>query len=163
MKVREIMTKPAKSCGPQNNLAEAVKIMWDCDCGTVPIIARDRKLLGMITDRDVAMAVGTQNKRPSEIRVDEAMSEAAYACTPDDDIQAALKTMRHERVRRLPVVNSKFELEGLLSINDIALRAEKLDGLRTPELSYDDVVTTLKAICEHRTETAIAEARSASN
>ena len=107
MKVRDVMTHPAISCGPENNLAEVVKIMWDADCGAVPIVDENRTLIGVITDRDIAITVGTQNRLPSDIRVAEAMSDTVYSCTPDQDILGALKTMRSERVRRLPVVNSK--------------------------------------------------------
>jgi CBS domain-containing protein len=162
MKVQDVMTHPAISCRPENNLAEAVKIMWDADCGALPIIADDRTIIGVITDRDIAIALGTQNRLASEITVSEAMSDTVYSCTPDQDISGALKTMRKERVRRLPVINSKGQLEGLLSINDIALRAEKQDGPRTAGLSYDDVVGTLRAICEHRIANTAAESRSAS-
>jgi CBS domain-containing protein len=161
MKVREVMTHPVIACGPDNNLAEAVKIMWDADCGAVPIVAEDRTLIGMITDRDIAITVGTQNRLPSDIRVADAMSDAIYSCTPDQDIHSALTTMRSERVRRLPVINNSGQLEGLLSVNDIALRAEKAEGAQTSGLSYDDVVSTLRAICEHRTANAATESRSA--
>jgi CBS domain-containing protein len=69
----------------------------------------------------------------------------------DEDLKAALKTMRQEKVRRLPVVNDSGILQGILSLNDIVLRAEEAKGKRIPELSYEDVISTIKAICEHRT------------
>lgn len=73
-----------------------------------------------------------------------------YSVLPDDDIHAALKLMRKDRVRRLPVINAKGALEGIICLNDIALHAEHPNGKKTPELNYEDVVSTLKAICEHR-------------
>ena len=83
-------------------------------------------------------------------RRDDARSENLYACTPDDDIRDALKIMRAERVRRLPVINAKGELQGILSMNDIVLKAEGAKGWKTPGLSYDDALCTLKAVCVHR-------------
>jgi len=163
MKVQDVMRQRPTSCRPESNLAEAVEIMWEGDCGSVPIITEDGKLLGIITDRDVAIAVGTQNRLPSDILVLEAISEQVFSCTPDQDIHDALKTMRNQKVRRLPVVNQNGMLEGLLSINDLALRADKLDGPRNIGLTYHDVISTLKAISEHRNAHAATESRSASS
>jgi CBS domain-containing protein len=87
------------------------------------------------------------------------MSQTVYYCTPEEDIHSALKTMRREKVRRLPVVNSNGVIEGVVSMNDVALHAEKFDGHKTTALSYDDVVSTLKAICEHRHPKAAKESR----
>ncbi|MEW6208599.1 MAG: CBS domain-containing protein [Acidobacteriota bacterium] len=150
MKVREIMTEDVKTCAPDNSLSEAAAVMWDVDCGVVPVVGDDGKLVGMITDRDIAIALGTRNRLASDIRVSEAMSKQVYSCAADDDIHAALKTMRKDRVRRLPVVNQEGLLEGIVSINDIALHAERFDGHRTKDLTYDDFVNTFKTICEHR-------------
>jgi predicted transcriptional regulator len=91
-------------------------------------------VVGMITDRDICMAVGTRNRLPSEISVFEVKAEpqALYACAPDDDIHAALKTMRTYGVRRLPVVNAAGGLEGILTFDDvIQLLSEELSDLAT--------------------------------
>ena len=151
MRVQDIMSKAVKSCRPETNLAEAASILWEGDCGILPVIGDGGEVIGMITDRDLAMAVGTTNRIPSDIQVGEAMSKDVYDCAPDDDIHAALETMRKEKVRRLAVVNSNGAIEGILSLNDLARYSEKLDVRKTTaELSYDDVVITLKAISEHR-------------
>ena len=151
MRVQDIMSEAVKSCRPETNLAEATSIMWEGDCGILPVIGDAGKVIGMITDRDIAMAVGTTNRIPSDIRVDEAMSRDIHDCSPDDDIHAALETMRKGKVRRLPVVSGDGVIRGVLSLNDVARHAEKLEGRRTTtELSYDDLVITLKAISEHR-------------
>jgi CBS domain-containing protein len=78
------------------------------------------------------------------------MSHEVFACHPEDDIHVALRTIRKDKVRRLPVINDEGVLQGLLSINDIALHAEKFDGHKTTDLTYEDVVNTFKAVCEHR-------------
>jgi predicted transcriptional regulator len=72
------------------------------------------------------------------------------ACTPDDEIHTALQTMRKEKVRRLPVTKTGGEVVGILSLNDVALRAVHFTGQKATAPSYEDVVDTLKAICEPR-------------
>jgi CBS domain-containing protein len=149
MKVEDVMTETVTSCGPDANLAEAVALMWKADCGALPVVADGGKVIGIITDRDIAIATGTRNRRPSEIPVSEVMSKKVYACAPDDDIHAALKTMRKDRVRRLPAIDEEGMLRGIVSMNDVVLHAEKVEGRKTIDLSYDDAVNSLKAICEH--------------
>lgn len=149
MKVQDIMTETVKACRPETNLAEAVALMWEGDCGTLPVVADGGKVVGILTDRDIAIALGTRNKQPSDIPASEVMSEQVYACHPNDDIHGALKTMRKDRVRRLPVISDDGSLQGILSMNDVAIHAQKFDGHKTADLTYEDVVNTFKAICEH--------------
>jgi CBS domain-containing protein len=150
MRVQDIMTEAVKACGPDTNLAEAAAAMWEADCGTIPVVADGEKVIGMVTDRDIAVALGTRDSRASDIAVSDVMSEEVYACHPEDDIHTALKAMRKDKVRRLPVIDNDGVLQGILSINDVALHAEKFDEHRTVDLTYEDVVNTLKTICEHR-------------
>ena len=151
MRVQDIMSEALKSCRPETNLAEAASIMWEGDCGILPVTDDSGKVLGMITDRDIAIAAGTTNKLPSEIQVGDAMSKDVFDCDPDDEIHAALETMRKGKVRRLPVINRDGVIEGILSLNDVARHAIKTDARKTAtELSFDDVVITLKSISEPR-------------
>lgn len=150
MKVQEVMSENVATCAADSNLAAAAALMWNADCGVLPIVADGGKVIGVVTDRDIAIAVGTRAQRAAEIPVREVMSQQVYTCALDEDIHAALKTMRREKVRRLPVVNEEGALAGILSINDVALHAEHFNGHKTTTLSYDDVVSTLKAVCEHR-------------
>jgi CBS domain-containing protein len=149
MKVEHLMTERVASCGPGDNLAEAAALMWKADCGTLPVVADGGKVIGIITDRDIAIALGTRNVRSSEIPVGDVMSKNVYGCAPGDDIHTALKTMRRDRVRRIPAIDEGGRLRGMISMNDVVLHAEKLDGHKTVDISYDDAVNTLKAICEH--------------
>ncbi len=132
MKVKDIMTHEVKTCTPEMNLAAAAMIMWDNDCGVVPVVSSEGKVIGVITDRDICMAGATQNRKTSEVAVREVFTGNLYACAPDDDIRNALKIMSAERVRRLPVINAYGVLEGILSLNDIVLhvQAARLDGVR---------------------------------
>lgn len=150
MKVKEVMTSEAKACDLNASLAEAAQLMWDHDCGIVPVVKDGRTVVGLITDRDICMAAAIKERNPSAISVEEVMTGKVYSTTPDDDIHQALVTMREHKVRRLPVVDSEGDLKGILSMNDIVLRAKESDGKKkTPPIVYADVVNTYKAICEH--------------
>jgi len=149
MKVQDIMTTHVQCCSPSTDLAAAAVMMFAGDCGVLPVLL-EHKVMGIITDRDIAIALGTRGKRASEIPVGEVMSTTMYACDPDDDIHTALKTLRREKVHRLPVIDSHGELQGIVSMNDVVLHAEHAHGKKAPDLTYDDVVSTFKAICEHR-------------
>lgn len=146
MKVQDIMVKEVQFCRPETNLAEAAQIMWANDCGALPVVEGDGNVVGMITDRDISMAVGTRNRAPSELTVFEVkpQPQELFTSTPTEDIHEALKMMRTYGVRRLPVVNNG-KLRGILCLNEIALGATARG-----DLSYADVVNTLQAICEHR-------------
>jgi CBS domain-containing protein len=104
----------------------------------------DGKLFGVVTDRDLYIALATRNKRPSELTVGEVVQMPVYSCHTDDDVQTALETMQRHRVRRLPVEGFGDTVMGIISMNDIVLAA----GPRKPVCDAD-VVNTLQAICAH--------------
>src|SRR5215468_3861435 len=149
MNTEEIMTRNVKCCRPETNLAQAATLMWDNDCGALPVVDDENKVMGMITDRDIAIATATKGRLARDISVGEVMSGNVYACASSDDVNSALKTMRREKVRRLPVVGQDGKVAGILSINDIVLQAEQTKGRQEPEISYDDVMSAFKAVCEH--------------
>lgn len=149
MKVHEIMAREVQCCSPHTNLAAAAKMMWDSDCGVLPVLNVEGNVLGVITDRDICMAVGTKNKPASEITVWETVSGKAFTCHALDDVHTALDIMKRHEVRRLPVVDESGILQGMISMNDLVLHAEDTKS-RVPTLSYEDVVKALKAISAHR-------------
>ncbi|MEW6207588.1 MAG: CBS domain-containing protein [Acidobacteriota bacterium] len=153
MKVRDIMTTQVKRCGPEANLAEAVREMWAGDCGVLPVIDADQKVIGVITDRDISIALGTRNRPAAEVTVGEVISGNVFATRPDDDIHDALRIIQTQKVRRLPVIDREGTLQGIVCLNDLAVHAEKADK-RAVALSYEDVVNAMKAICDRRIETA---------
>jgi len=150
MKVQDIMTSDAQCCGPDTNLAAAAKMMWDSDCGALPVLNAQGRVVGMITDRDICMAAATKNKPPSEITVWETTSGKASRCLPTDDVHIALDIMKRERVRRLPVVDEEGVFQGIIALNDFLLAAQETRGTNIPAVSYEDVVHTMKAISAHR-------------
>jgi CBS domain-containing protein len=153
MKVKEIMTPNAKAIWLTESLADAAQLMWENDCGVLPIIKDGRKVIGMITDRDICMATAMRDKNPSGVSVEEVMTGLVYSVNPEDEIDEALKAMQEHKIRRLPVVNAEGELEGILSLNDVVLNAKA----KGDSVVYDDVVKTYQAICQH-SEPATASA-----
>lgn len=150
MKVEHLMTRDVQCCGPDTNLASAAKMMWDSDCGALPILNVQGHVMGMITDRDICMAASTKNRPPSTITAWETASGKAISCHPDDDIHTAMDLMERERIRRLPVVDEDGILQGILSINDLVLAAGEHRGRSAPGLSFEDAIRSLKGICAHR-------------
>src|SRR4029077_9235899 len=97
------------------SLAEAVRLMWEKDCGVLPVVTADGKVSGMITDRDICVAIATRGQTADRIVVSAVIGAKVCGCTPDDDAVDALKIMKTQRVRRLPVVDAKGRLKGILS------------------------------------------------
>jgi len=153
MKVNEIMSANPKACTPTSNLAEAAGYMWENDCGILPVVTDGGRVVGLVTDRDICMAAALKDRNLTNIAVEDVISARVFACQPEDDVGTALRTMRENKVRRLPVVGTEGTLRGILSMNDIVLNAEEAREKKVPELSYSDVVNTYKSICEHRLPT----------
>jgi CBS domain-containing protein len=152
MTVSELQTSAVKTCGQDTDLATVAKLMWDGDCGAVPVVTHDRKVIGMITDRDICIAAATRARTPAEIRAREVISgNGVHACKPDDDVRVALRTMRKHRVRRLPVVDQQQRLSGILSLNDLAIHTSSTLPGTVPAQEF---LETLQAICAHEHRTA---------
>jgi CBS domain-containing protein len=159
MKVQDVMTRGVESCDRNTELAAAAMIMWRMDCGAVPIVD-DGRPVGMITDRDICIAVATQHRRAEEIKVGDVISGQCYKVRAGDDIRAALEAMRAERVRRLPVVNTGGVLTGIISINDIVRAAGKTSARAKQDISAEEVLEVMKAICEQDGGLEVAQKRS---
>ncbi|HLA11020.1 MAG TPA: CBS domain-containing protein [Pyrinomonadaceae bacterium] len=155
MKVKEVMTANPKACTLTDSLAEAAALMWENDCGILPVLAEGGKVVGLVTDRDICMAGVLRGRQLANIAVKDTISGEVFVCRRDDDVRTALKTMKENKVRRLPVVEADGSLSGVLSLNDIVLKAEEA---KKKELSYEDIVSTYKSICEHRLPIRTAQA-----
>lgn len=151
MKVREIMTLDVGSCGLDTNLAAAARIMWDKDCGSVPVLDSEGRAIGIITDRDICMALATRNNLASEITVGDVVGGTVTSCAAEDDVSVALKKMRDEQLRRLPVIDGEGKLVGILSLNDVVLHSRRGKSKKGTHVSHGEVIRTLKALSQHRT------------
>jgi CBS domain-containing protein len=143
MKVHDIMTRPLQTCTLHDNLATVAMRMWESDCGALPVKNHEGRVVGMITDRDICMAAATKHHEISDVLVWETITGDLVVCHPEDEITTALHAMATRQVRRLPVIDEQGMLEGILSMNDIILNADH-------KIAEHDVLSALKAICQHR-------------
>jgi CBS domain-containing protein len=151
VKVKDIMTAKPATASRSTTLAAAAPMLLGADCGILPIVEAG-KLVGVVTDRDMYVALATRNKPASQLTVGDVTTGQVSACGPDDDVQSALQTMASKRVRRLPVT-ADGALVGVISMNDLVLAAGA-----GKDLQNDEVVATLKAICTHPAKRATAAA-----
>jgi CBS domain-containing protein len=158
MRVEQLMARPVQSCRAEDTLARAAQLMWDHDCGSLPVCGGDgvTRVVGVITDRDICMCALFQNKALQELRVSEAMAKHVQLCRSGDSLADAEKTMREARIRRLPVVNDEDALVGMISLADLAQEAARERATTSQEITDTEVGDTLAAICAplHRQLTA---------
>jgi CBS domain-containing protein len=150
MNVEKLMSRNVQRCGVADDLNVPARILWENDCGCVPVVDAKDHVVGMITDRDICIAAYTQGRSLRDIPVREAMSKKLYSCRPADDVSKAVEVMRREQVRRLPVVDENARLVGVLSLNDLACEARSERASRHKELTLDQVGLTLASVCVHR-------------
>jgi CBS domain-containing protein len=129
MKVREAMTRDVRVASPDESIREAARVMADIDAGVLPVGENDR-LVGMITDRDIAVRAVAKGM-PPDTRIRDVMSNEVLYCFEDDDLDDVAKNMSNVKVRRLPVLNRDKRLVGILSMGDLALHEDPKTAGRT--------------------------------
>ena len=150
MRIEELMTRDVKVCLATDTLNHAAELMWNHNCGFLPVV-RDqasRMLGGVITDRDIAMAAYTQGKTLSAIPVSVAMARGVRVCHPDDDIGTAEAIMRLKQVHRLPVLDKDGRVIGVVSLNDIARCSHTADARE--RISAAGVAETIVTVSQPR-------------
>lgn len=120
--VSEIMTRDVRVASPQDSVQQAAQCMKDLDVGSLPV-CDGRKLLGMITDRDITIRASAAGLSPTATRVSEVMSPELLWCSEDASAEEVLRNMGDTQVRRLPVLNADKELVGIVSLGDLAMNA----------------------------------------
>jgi CBS domain-containing protein len=148
LKVNELMSKPAVTCRETDSLKAVAARMWDRDCGAMPVVDEVDTVIGMITDRDLCMAVYAKDQRLSDRRVADVANGNVFSVGPQDTIAHAAKMMRDHQVRRLPVIDERDRLVGVLALSDIARKGERDRSQNKKSVGRDEVVHTLAAICE---------------
>jgi CBS domain-containing protein len=124
MFVSDVMTAQPQTCEPDDSLNRAAQIMWETDCGCVPVVNDRSQVVGVLTDRDICVAAYTQGKPLSEIPVSSALPHRKpVQCRDDTDLAVAEALMGDNGVRRLPVVDKRGRLVGVLSLKDLALES----------------------------------------
>ena len=123
MKVSKCMTRDVELVSPTQTIRDAAQMMADLDAGALPV-QQDDRLVGVITDRDIAVRAVAQGKSP-ETPVRDVMSPEVLYCFDDQEIEDVSRNMGEVKVRRLPVVNRDKRLVGIISIGDLALKEEQ--------------------------------------
>jgi CBS domain-containing protein len=148
MQAKELMTTPAYTCGIDDAASVAAQIMWDHDCGVVPVVDADGHIVGVVTDRDLCMAAYFQGAPLSNIHVATAMAHDVCTCGPDDEIHDVERCMAEHQVRRVPVVDPARVPIGMLSVSDVALGLHRAgNGSIKP---HQELIATVAAICQPR-------------
>jgi CBS domain-containing protein len=153
MKAKTLMCRDAAACHPDDTMADAARIMWEKDCGVVPVVDDGRRVVGIVTDRDICMAALTQGRMLAGMRVRDAMQAPVHCCTESDTRPQIHALMREYQVRRLPVVDRDGRLLGVVSLNDLAM-----DAVATRDhepRSMHEVAETLAAVSRHRTPVGV--------
>ena len=145
MKARDIMTADPSCCHPQDPVTRAATLMAEGDWGCLPVVepGTDR-IIGILTDRDIALRVVAAALDPSTTDVESVMSRGIVCCLPDDDIEDVEQYMRSHRVRRIPVVDARGRVIGIISQADLAIRAFR----DRHALDAEDIARTLEALSE---------------
>jgi CBS domain-containing protein len=152
MKIEEIMQRKVRVCRQDDNLNTAAKAMWDNDCGCLPVITNNGNgaVVGMLSDRDICMAAYTQGKPLIEIPVTVAMAHSVLSCKPSDDLALAEAMIREARIHRIPVVDDKGAVVGIVSLSDIARHSLSIGDAKVALGTQAEVTRTLAAIREPR-------------
>jgi CBS domain-containing protein len=122
MKVKEIMTKSPAYCTPEDGLQAAARMMCDSDCGELPVVESKQSMMpvGVITDRDITCRSVARGKNPLELQVSDIMSSPAVTVTPETEVDVCCMLLEERRIRRVPVVDDRGRLCGIVSQADIA-------------------------------------------
>ena len=150
MQVKDVMTTSPGTCSVGDMANEAARIMWDRDCGSVPVIDAAGHVVGIVTDRDICIAAYFQGRPLSAIPLNSIMTREVCTCTEREDLTEAERLMRARRVRRLPVTNDKGSISGIVSLSDLSQRVTKTGGLQQSRGDGRELLETLAVVSEPR-------------
>lgn len=150
MRIHQIMHRPVVCCSIDDTAAAAAALMWDHDCGAIPVVGREGRIAGMITDRDICMAAYTRGLPLRSIQVESIMSTPVISCQREDLLSTASSLMASHQVRRIPVIDADGRPVGIVSLNDVARAIESMERSGTGTALSDEVVHTISSICAPR-------------
>jgi CBS domain-containing protein len=152
MQIKDVMSQPPVTCPVDSTLDHAARLMWEFDCGIIPVVNDDGRLAGVVTDRDVCMAAYTQGRSLASIPTTTAMYNRVVAVHASDPVEQAEQLMRDNQIRRLPVLDADGRPIGVVSMNDLARLAA-----RAKKSGVDrELVQTLAAVCQPRGPVTVA-------
>ncbi|HJV23572.1 MAG TPA: CBS domain-containing protein [Holophagaceae bacterium] len=149
MSIRELSPTYVASCRPDATLASAAALLDEHDCGILPVVDDAYRVIGVLTDRDICMALAAHPSSVPQLRVRDVMSPEVHCIGANDTPAQAMRAMRTHHVHRLPITTADGVLEGILSLNDLALAAQEVHEDGRPGPTLTEVALTLKALCAH--------------
>lgn len=156
MKVADVMTREVVCCRPEDSLDRAAQVMWERDCGCVPVVDEGGRALGMVTDRDLTMAAYTTGRPLSSLQVATTMARPVRSCQATDGLDDALDVLAREQLHRLPVVDRDGRLVGIVSLAD-AIQATRAASPRPRKKLGESILETLADVTAPRRASAPAE------
>lgn len=148
MNIRDLMTPEVKFCTVDMPLDQVAMMMWNGDCGVIPVVDNENRPIGMVTDRDLVMCCALNQKALNELTISTIIgNQQLFSCSANDDLESALSTMTEHNVRRLPVTDKHGHLTGILSLGDVVAFTEK--GKSATAIPYDVTMNALKALTIH--------------
>lgn len=149
MNIRDVMHQPVKCCDSSASLDQVASEMWNDDLGIVPIVDQEHRLLGVVTDRDIAMAATLKHKPLWEIEAGELIAgKPCHFCKPGDDVHHALEVMGSARIRRVPVVDDDQYVTGMVGLKDLAEHIQTAPSGKQAELSAQELLETFRQTCK---------------
>lgn len=130
MQVSDVMTRGVRTLQPEDTVIMAAQAMEEMDIGVIPVCDEDG-LVGILTDRDIAVRVVAQGLTPQDTTLEQVMTTSPYSCFEDQSIEEVLEEMREAQIRRVPVVNQQEQVIGMLSLGDVAVRADEIEAGET--------------------------------
>ena len=146
MEVERTMTREVVTCCPEDSLERAARALLQRDCGGLPVVDGKGHVVGMVTDRDICMTALTRGRSLRELCVRDAMSRDVVSAAPGESLALAAELMGQFQVRRLQVLDTDHRPVGLLSLSDLARRADSGELLSAGDVGMDDVTAALAAI-----------------
>jgi CBS domain-containing protein len=128
MKIENVMTRRVVAARADTSLAHVARLMWDNDCGSVPVVDAEDKLVGILTDRDLCMNAQFSGRALQELLAAGCMASEVVACRPEESAVDAARRMGAKKVRRLPVTDGEGRLVGLVSVGDLLTAAARAKG-----------------------------------
>lgn len=121
-KCEDVMTAKPVCCNPKDSVQRAAQIMKDLNIGAVPVCEGLSKLVGIVTDRDLTLKILAEARDPKTTAVGDVMTREMFTCAPDDKVDRVFEIMEHQQVRRVPIVDPRDGLVGIIAQADLATR-----------------------------------------
>jgi len=157
MKTEDVMTRRVVACRADTDLAHVARLMWENDCGAVPVVDAEDRVVGILTDRDLSMTAHFQGRALRELKAEACMAREVATSRPDAPVAELIELMAERRVRRIPITDEGGRLLGLVSLGDLFGAAEHA-GDKKRKLLHAALIDALARISAHPVREDIAPA-----